>query len=189
MFNLHLRGDLVFYALFLLGQAFYIFKRAAMAIRSTTNPIQSRTEFIRLNWDIFLIRAIAEFILVYYPWRHISLAEMGREFSIHWMQWLGGIPAASSPLTAFALGFLADGIVDWASQSTSLPEKLRKLIAESIPPVSHRVVAVVKTETTVTPVSEHEKTTKVVTVQPVTAPEAAVEDAPKKHKNKHTGEE
>ena len=130
----HLQGDLAYYLMFFLGQCLYILKRAAMAIRSKTNPIKSRRDFVTTNWDILTIRIILEFP-IYFIWRHYTMAQIMTWFHLTMtFPFLNG-SSQGGPFAYFILGFASDTIADWISTSDSIPGWLKGWIKEQIPEV------------------------------------------------------
>jgi hypothetical protein len=94
---------------FLAGQALHILKRAGMAVRSKSNPIRSRREFLRLFWDVLLIRTVlcasAFWVALQNPQSLARLThtwELPPDLSLRW-----------SAGTALMFGYFADSIFDW----------------------------------------------------------------------------
>jgi hypothetical protein len=168
-FSLHEKGDLVYWAFFFLGQCLYVLKRAASAIRSKTNPIKSRSAFVGANWDILLIRFVLEIIVPFYPARHFNVATLAGWINFTLPSWIS--PQAHLGILGFlALGFAADAILDWVSQSEKLPVWIRNFIKEQVPQVPQQLVAVVETKTTISSVDDSQPVKETTTVTPVTAP-------------------
>ncbi len=57
----------VYCILFIVGQALYLLHRAAYAVRNPVNPVASRSDYIKRNWDILLYRAGLDQIL-FWAW-------------------------------------------------------------------------------------------------------------------------
>lgn len=133
--SIHHLGDLAYWAVFFLGECLWVLVCAAAAIRSKYNPIKSRREYVRQNWDVFLIRFAVE-ISFYAIWRHVSLNEILTLTKIPYqLPAQSGGPGAGGPVAAFFLGFGADSLIGVASHWNKLPEKLRQWIQERIPEV------------------------------------------------------
>ncbi len=131
----HHLGDLAYWFVFFLGECLWVLVCAAAAIRSKYNPIKSRREYVRQNWDIFLIRFAVE-IIFYTAWRHLSLNELLTLTKISYqLPVQSGGPSGGGPVAAFFLGFGADALIGVASHWDKLPEKLRQWIQERIPEV------------------------------------------------------
>lgn len=132
LISAHAKGDIFLYLIFLAGQILYILKRADMAVKSKTHPVKSKGEFIADNWVPLLIRVSFESIF-FWVWRHVSFAVI-----TGWLHLTAIIPDAAaaaytSPWGAFALGFSADCLLDWASTSPKVPQVIRNWISEEIP--------------------------------------------------------
>lgn len=97
------------WTLYLMGQFVHILKRAGMAVRSKSNRIATRLEFIAFNWDVLLIRVVlcAGFFWVLLTNPH-GLTRILTLFG-------AGIPADVSVDLGSALifGYFADSVLDW----------------------------------------------------------------------------
>ncbi len=107
------------WTLYLLGQFVHMLKRAGMAVRSKSNRIASRVEFIAFNWDALLIRVVLcaglFWVLLTNPrglTRIIMLfgANVAADFSID----LG---------SSLIFGYFADSILDWMVSKVPLLQK------------------------------------------------------------------
>ncbi len=103
----HLKWDAVFWLPFFFGQSLFILKRMALAVRSPLNPLKSRKEYLKLNWDVLLIRSALEFAVVYFPYRHVPMDTFTATLHIPFH-----IPQDSA-VVSFLLGFLSDSTMDW----------------------------------------------------------------------------
>lgn len=123
----HVLADVIYYLAFVAGQGLFVLKRAAMAIRSKTNPIATRRAFLYTNWDVLLIRAALE-MPVFWIWRHKALGSVAAFLGL-------AIPDKFSlpvnPLVAVMLGYMADSLLDWASTSSKVPSIIRENIPRS----------------------------------------------------------
>ena len=106
---MHHQTTAAIWALYLLGQFVHILKRAGMAVRSKSNRIRSRSEFISFNWDALLIRVVLcsglFWVLLMNP------RSLTRIFTL-----LGAGITADIPVdlgTALIFGYFADSILDW----------------------------------------------------------------------------
>ncbi len=133
--SLHHWGDLIYWAFFFLGECLWVLVCAAAAIRSKSNPLKTRREYLARNWDIYLIRFAVE-IAFYAIWRHVALNTVAAfvHFPYQIPPEMGGA-GAGGPLAAFFLGFGADSLIGLASHWNRLPEQLRSWIQERIPDV------------------------------------------------------
>jgi hypothetical protein len=133
----HFTQDLLLYICFIAGQLLFILRRAGLAIRSLTNPIKTRRQFLYENWDKLLVRALAGAVLIYFPWRHISLITilgwLHIDASIGWLAVLVGSGEASGIVATAALGYASDSLLDWLSISPKIPDWLRRWMRENIP--------------------------------------------------------
>ena len=106
---MHYHITAAIWVLYLLGQFVHILKRAGMAVRSKSNCIRSRIEFIAFNWDVLLIRVVLcaglFWVLVTNP----------RGLTRIFMLLGAGITADISVDfgTALIFGYFADSILDW----------------------------------------------------------------------------
>jgi hypothetical protein len=132
--------ELLCYVAFVLGQLLFVLKRAGSAIRSKTNPIKSRREYIYSNWDVLLIRLMLEGVVFIACW-HIGFTKILSMFTT-WQS-----PISFPPLPPFYLffGFFIDSGLDWYGQSNIGPAFLRQFIKENVPDV--QVYASKTTET------------------------------------------
>ncbi len=95
--------------LYLLGQFVHMLKRAGMAVRSKSNRIRSRFEFIAFNWDALLIRVVLcaglFWVLLTNP-RGLTriLSLLGSDLTVDVSVDLG---------TALIFGYFADSVLDW----------------------------------------------------------------------------
>jgi len=121
---------------FFLGQCLFILKRSGLAVRSPLNGMKSKRQYVYQNWDILLIRAVLEFIIVYFPYRHSSL------FATYLPKWFNLIPG--SWVIVLALGFLSDSLMDWlAGKDKVFGVPVPGFIKETIPqlPAVQQLVA------------------------------------------------
>lgn len=125
----HLLYDALFYLAFIVGQLLFVLKRAGSAIRNPTTTIKTRWEYVNLNWDTILIRGVLEFLVIFYPWRHFSTAEIA-----HFFGWnIGTWSLPDNPVVATLLGFASDSLLDWLAVSQKLPSFLQKWLSENVP--------------------------------------------------------
>lgn len=160
-------GDLLFWIAFLVGQCVWVFICACAAIRSKTNPLKRRVDYVKLNWDILAIRFFFEALLIFFPWRHIGPQDILKFFGQTW-QWPFG--SSTGPGVYLVLGVAADSLFNAVSKSKKLPEWLRQWIQEKVPQVPMEIVANVETKTTITPVDQDQPITETTTTTPVVAP-------------------
>jgi hypothetical protein len=106
---MHLNTTVMIWALYLLGQLLHVLKRAGMVVRSKSNSIRSRIEFIVFSWDALLVRVVlcaGLFAALLTNPHGLSklLAMLG-----------AGISADVSvdPGTALIFGYFADSVLDW----------------------------------------------------------------------------
>lgn len=132
----HAIGDIGFYLCFIFGQFLFVLKRSASAIRNPNNVIKTRRQFFFVNWDVLSVRAAIEALMIYYPWRHIPLSTMLAWVHIpvpDWAQTLLTSGVMGDPITAVAIGYVADSVLDALSMSTKIPGWLSRWIKENIP--------------------------------------------------------
>jgi|HubBroStandDraft_6_1064221.scaffolds.fasta_scaffold1500834_1 hypothetical protein len=104
----HWIADLILYIPFLLGQWLFILKRMGMAVRSKTNPIRTRREYLYRNWDLLTVRMALE-LGIFYMWRYNDLTGfINNHSSIH-IDYV--IPQGK--IVALLLGYCADSGLDW----------------------------------------------------------------------------
>jgi len=109
----HHEWDLVFVAVFSLGQLLFMLKRADLAKRSPLNGIKTIRAFFSYNWVTLLFRAVLEQGLVLWPYREASGS------SIQWLASKMGItipfqiPQHRGLVGAFFIGIGADFLLDW----------------------------------------------------------------------------
>jgi hypothetical protein len=93
---------------FALGQFTHVLKRAGMAVRSRTNTLTSRREYLRFYWDALLVRSLLCAALFWLVQRQPALlAQVAAAF---------GAAPVELPLTggtALVFGYFADSILDW----------------------------------------------------------------------------
>jgi len=123
MLTPHQVGDVLYYAAFVGGQALFILKRSAQAIRSKTNPISSRTQYVKSNWDVLLIRMAIE-APIFYIFRHYDTNTVLAFFT----QWRVPFQVPQGGMTSFLLGYLSDSLLDWFGTSKVAPEWLKENI-------------------------------------------------------------
>ncbi len=112
------------WVLYLLGQFVHMLKRAGMAVRSKSNRIRSRIEFIAFNWDALLVRVVLcaglFWVLLTNP---RSLTRI--------LNLLGSDLTADVSIdfgTALIFGYFADSVLDWVvSKIPSLQKELPAL--------------------------------------------------------------
>jgi hypothetical protein len=155
----HQVGDLLYYLAFLGGQSLFILKRSAQAIRSKTNPIKSRREYLKSNWDVLLIRVAIE-APIFYIFRHYDTNTILAFFT----QWRTPFQIPQGAMTSFMLGYLSDSLLDWFGTSKVAPDWLK----ENIPNV--QVYASRSVQTGVDDAGSPVTVEKTVTVEKV-APE------------------
>src|SRR5262249_21153214 len=68
----HMRVDVLYWLAFAAGQWLFILKRMALALRSPMNGVKTRKQYLLLNWDVLLIRSALEFVIIFYPYRHVD---------------------------------------------------------------------------------------------------------------------
>ena len=138
MISEHTVTDIEFYVAFILGQGLFLLKRAGSAVRNPGTTIKTRWQYFTCNLDIITVRAVLEFMLFYYPFRHYSVAQIISLFgydltnsSNSWLQFLNTIP--SSAVSAIGLGYVADSLLDGLSQWNRLPAIVQRWIKENVP--------------------------------------------------------
>jgi len=121
----HFEWDFVLWLCFFLGQSLFILKRSAMAIRSKTNPLKTRRQYVYRNWDILTIRIAIETVLVYYPWRHGDLPAIFAHFG-----WSVPFTIPNGGFAAAGLGYLSDSAIDWLSTWSKAPMWIRENVPQ-----------------------------------------------------------
>lgn len=127
---MHLHSTVMIWALYLIGQFLHVLKRAGMAVRSKSNSIRSRMEFVVFSWDALLVRVVlcAGLFAALLTNPH-GLTRL--------MAMLGaGIAADISvdPGTALIFGYFADSMLDWlVSKIPMLQKELPALNGSSHP--------------------------------------------------------
>lgn len=113
----HFQKDVVYQLPFILGQMLYMLRRSGIAIRSKINPMSSRKEYFKQNWDMLLYRGALGLGLVYWPFRHYDVGA--------WIQQVshGILPLdlPQVPMVFFLLGIVSDSILDWISTWKRIP--------------------------------------------------------------------
>lgn len=119
---------LYLYAFFAAGQALYILRRASAAVRSATNPVKSRKDYVVKYWDIFIGRAVVAAVLfgVFILAPDFIATSTGVNLKL---------PA--HPLIALGGGLATDFILDWAAQkSERFGREIPRLPNGETPPTS-----------------------------------------------------
>jgi hypothetical protein len=114
---------------FMAGQALFLLKRMALAVRSPMNALQSRGQYLSQNWDILLYRGAIEYFFLFFYLHQPLFAE------------LLGLIHVKLPFTipvfgfgCFALGLLCDFLMDWiAMQDRVLGIPVPRWIKEFVP--------------------------------------------------------
>lgn len=127
---MHQHTTTLIWTLYLLGQIVHILKRASMAVRSKSNSIHSRFEFIAFYWDVLLVRVVLcaglFWVLLTNPRGLTKLFAM-----------LGAGFTADIPVdlgTALIFGYFADSVLDWLfSKIPMLQKELPALNGSSNP--------------------------------------------------------
>lgn len=132
--NQHQLGDLLYYLAFLGGQLLFVLKRSAQAIRSKTNPIKSRHDYLRANWDVLLIRMAIE-APIFYLYRHYDVNTILAFFT----QWKAPFAFPQGAMASFTLGYLADSLLDWFGTSKFAPDWLKENIPNILVAESHTI--------------------------------------------------
>lgn len=106
---MHEHATAAIWTLYLLGQLVHIQKRAGMAVRSKSNRIRSRVEFIAFNWDVLLVRVALCAGLFW------VLLTNPRGLTRIFLLFGAEIPADISVDlgTALIFGYFADSVLDW----------------------------------------------------------------------------
>jgi hypothetical protein len=116
---MYLNTTVMIWALYLLGQFLHVLKRAGMAVRSKSNSIRSRIEFIAFSWDALLVRVVlCAGLLAALLTNPRGLTKL--------MAMLGaGITADISvdPGTALIFGYFADSVLDWLVSKIPMLQK------------------------------------------------------------------
>jgi hypothetical protein len=109
----------VIWALYLLGQVLHVLKRAGMAVRSRSNSIHSRIEFIAFYWDALLVR------LMLCAGLFAALLTNPRGLTKLLGMLGAGINADISVDTGTALvfGYFADSVLDWLVSKIPMLQK------------------------------------------------------------------
>ncbi len=118
-------SDAALYAAFFAGALLFVLKRAAMAVRSKTNPIASRREYLARNWDVLLVR-MGLGLPLFWVWVHYDLTDLIKAQIGVSLPFDVKVGAMSS----FMFGFLADSVLDWLATWENLPAWIRKEIPE-----------------------------------------------------------
>jgi len=118
------------WALYLVGQFLHILKRSGMAVRSKSNSIRTRMEFIVFSWDALFVRVVlCAGLFAAFLTNPSGLTKL--------MAILGaGIAANISvdPGTALIFGYFADSMLDWlVSKIPMLQKELPALNGSSHP--------------------------------------------------------
>ncbi len=125
-----LNTTVMIWALYLLGQFLHVLKRAGMAVRSKSNSIRSRIEFIAFSWDALLVRVVlCAGLLAALLTNPRGLTKL--------MAMLGaGITADISvdPGTALIFGYFADSVLDWLVSKIPMLQKELPTLDESSRP-------------------------------------------------------
>jgi hypothetical protein len=119
----HQYGDLLYYLAFVGGQALFILKRSAQAIRSKSNPINSRRAYLESNWDVLLIRMAIE-APMFYLYRHYDVNSILAFFT----SWRAPFAFPQGAMASFSLGYIADSLLDWFGTSKVAPDWLKENI-------------------------------------------------------------
>ncbi|MCL5287870.1 MAG: hypothetical protein M1453_07755 [Acidobacteria bacterium] len=114
-----MHATLVIWALYLLGQILHVLKRAGMAVRSKSNSIRSRWEFVVFFWDALLVRVLLcaglfAALLADPSGLTKLLASLG-----------SGVTAdiTVNPGTALIFGYFADSVLDWLVSKIPMLQK------------------------------------------------------------------
>lgn len=96
---------------FAAGMAIHVLKRAGMTVRSQNNAVRTRGEFIKIFWDVLVVRATLCAALFWIVLEQPAL--LGRL-----AQFFGTAQILELRLnsgTALIFGYFADSILDWVA--------------------------------------------------------------------------
>lgn len=158
--------DCLYYLLFLLGQLIFILKLADSAARAN-NGIETRRQYLALNWVPLLVRLMFESLL-FFAYRHYSMLTTESWFP----SWLPHWTFPQFGIIFPPFGYLSDSILDWVSMQPGIPSWIKA----TIPPVPQGIIAKVTTTTKITPVDENVPETTKTSVATVKGPLPDTED-------------
>lgn len=107
------------WTLYLLGQLIHILKRAGMAVRSKSNRISSRLEYVALHWDALLVRVV---LCAGLFWVFLTDPQSVTRVLVL----LGAGLTADLPVdggSALIFGYFADSVLDWIVSKIPLLQK------------------------------------------------------------------
>lgn len=120
----HYELDLIFFAVFLLGQATHLLMVTGTALRA--GQIISRKQYVYLNWDMLLVRTVLE-AAIYWIYRHwevvtpilgpylqniLLLKSFGKSTPQVWIVFL-------------LLGYIADSLLNYVANLPGMPALLK----------------------------------------------------------------
>jgi hypothetical protein len=116
---MQLHTMVMIWALYLLGQLLHILKRAGMAVRSKSNSIRSRIEFIEFSWDALVVR------IVLCAGLFAALLTNPHGLTRLFALFGAGITVDIfvDPGTALIFGYFADSVLDWLVSKIPMLQK------------------------------------------------------------------
>jgi hypothetical protein len=115
-----MNNTIMVWAFFVLGQILCILKRASFAIRGP-NAVKTRWDYVKVYWDIMLIRA-AVGVIIFWLWASYPsiLNTVASKFGLNYELTIPVIPPV-----ALCFGLFVDVILDWIS--SHIPAMQRQL--------------------------------------------------------------
>jgi hypothetical protein len=144
----HQQTDVLYYIAFFLGQCLFVLKRADLAARSNTNGTPTKMAYLGHTWVTLLVRMVLEFVLVYYPYRHLSINDLFSSWGWHFP-----FQIPQSAVGAFCLGYLSDSLLDWMGTRQTFPGTnitIPKWLKEQVPPLTFTIQTTVVSNVTTT---------------------------------------
>lgn len=126
--------NVVLCIVFLVGLGLRILSRAGFAIRNPVNPVSSRWQFVKNNWDTMLIRSFWDSLAFGYWLTHPTA--FGDFFNLFHLPFNFNVP--TNIITAPGFGFLIDSGFDWLGSAViNIPQLkvLGVLLGGTIPPL------------------------------------------------------
>jgi hypothetical protein len=101
---------------FAAGMAIHVLKRAGMTVRSPSNAVRSRGEFLKIFWDVLVVRATLCAALFWMVLEQPALlARIAHIFGTAQV-----FELRLNPGTALIFGYFADSILDWVASHISI---------------------------------------------------------------------
>jgi hypothetical protein len=125
-----LQSTVLLWTLFVFGQSLHILKRAGMAVRSKTNSIRSRVEFVAFCWEALLVRLVLCSGL--FAALQTNPHGLTKLLTLIGVQISAEIPV--DPGTALIFGYFADSVLDWLVSKIPVLQKELPTWTEPNPP-------------------------------------------------------